>query len=45
MDANTRDSTVDLLESLMGTTSRFVWNSAKKYSDVAVTLKPCTPFG
>lgn len=39
MDANMRETTVDLLESLAECQGRFIWNCAQKYKNVKVTIR------
>jgi hypothetical protein len=39
MDANLRETTVDLIEHLAETKGHYVWNDAKKYTNINACIK------
>ena len=40
MDANLRETTVDLIESFVGEQGKLVWNNFKKYTHIKTKIRP-----
>jgi hypothetical protein len=40
MDANLRETTVDLIESFVGEQGKLVWNNYKKYTNIKTKIRP-----